>query len=133
MKSAYFLLLYLTFSVPAYAYDDICAVASPLMRSTTTQIEEFSSKHVAQHTFEGSGRVRDVRRGVMGLGYTVYVDCGKSVLVEVPSSSPRASVNLKNGESVSFSGTASGMYRKLSSDRRSTYLLVVLNVNSSVW
>ncbi len=82
MKSAYILLLSLTFSVPAYAYDDICAVASPFMRSTTTQIEEFSSKHVAQHTFEGSGRVRDVRRGVMGLGYTVYVDCGKSVLVE---------------------------------------------------
>jgi len=133
MKYIVSLLLILTCGGPAYSFDDICAAAIPFVASTTIQIDEFSEKRVVQRTFQGSGRVRDVRSGGLASKYSVLVDCGKNVLIEVPTSSPRASTNLQIGESINFSGTANGVYRRWYADRRTTYLLVTFNDNSSIW
>ncbi len=116
-----------------HAADDICAAAGSYVRSTASQIDAFADRRVNQRSFEGSGRVKDVKSGGLASKYTVIVDCGNNVLAEVPTSSSRASDNLQIGESVSFSGTANGIYRRRYVNTHSYYLLVSFNDNSSVW
>jgi hypothetical protein len=133
MKYTLIILLILIWAGPARSFDDICATTSPFVRSTSAQLDEFAEKHVVQRNFEGAGRVRDVKTGRIASKYTVIVDCGKNVLVEIPTSSPRVSTNLQIGEYINFSGMANGVYRRRYAETRINYLLVKFNDNSLIW
>lgn len=133
MKYALIILVILSWAGPALSFDDICATASSFVRSTSAQLEEFAQKRVAQRNFEGTGRVKDVKSGGIASKYTVIVDCGKNILAEIPTSSPRVSTNLQIGEYINFSGMANGVYRRRYAETRINYLLVKFNDNSLIW
>src|SRR6185369_564060 len=93
MKYAIMLLILLVWAGPAQAFEDICTTVTPYVRSTSALLDDFAEKRVVQRNFQGTGRVKDVRSGGIASKYTVIVDCGKNVLIEVPTSSPRVSTN----------------------------------------
>lgn len=125
--------LFVTSIGQAFAYDDICTLAGPAVNYTSVQVDDFSVKNITHRSFQGSGKVRDVRGGVMTSKFTVVVDCGNDVLVDVPTNSPRATSNLQIGDSISFSGLAVGAARRRYINTHAWYLQVSFNDASSVW
>jgi hypothetical protein len=133
MKRTLFILLFaLTCSEQAIAADNICSAAGPIVNSTTAQVDKFADKYT-QRTFDGSGKIRDVKSGGLSSKTTIVVDCGNNVIVEVPTSSPRASNSPQIGEPISFSGKLNSVSRKRYVDSHAWYLMVGLDDNSSVW
>ena len=133
MKHALFILLFvLTFSGQALAWDNICSVAGPIVNYTTAQVDEFGEKN-SQRSFEGSGKIWDVKSGGGASKVTIIIDCGNHVWVEVPTSSPRTSNNLRIGEYINFSGKLNGVRHRRYANNRAWYLRVSFNDNSSVW
>lgn len=125
--------LVLSLAGPAMAWDNICEIVAPLVNGTTAQLDELLDKRLLHRSFQGAGKVRDVKGGGISSKYTVVVDCGNDVLAEIPTSAPRASSNLKVGESVNFSGMLTGLYRRRYVNTHGYYLLTSFNDNSSVW
>jgi hypothetical protein len=125
-------LVALAFTGHAFAADNLCSAAGQLVNSTTSQIDKFADKNT-QRTFDGSGRIRDVKSGGLASKATVVIDCGNNVIVEVPTSSPRAANNPQIGESISFSGKLNSVSRRRYVDSHGWYLMVGLDDNSSVW
>lgn len=126
------LLFALTCTGQALAWDNICSVAGPAVNYTTIQVDNFADKYT-QRSFEGAGVIRDVKSGGLASKFTIIIDCGNNVLIEVPTSSPRASSGLQIGESISFSGKLNSLRRKRYVNTHDWYLLVGLNDNSSIW
>jgi hypothetical protein len=133
MKRTLFTLLFaMTCAGQTLAADNICSMAGPVVNSTTVQVDTFSDKN-NQRTFEGSGKIRDVKSGRLTSKITVVVDCGNDVMVEVPTSSPRVSSSAQIGEPITFSGRLTSVTRKRYVDSHAWYLMVSLDDNSSVW
>lgn len=131
-RSCITLLIALACAGQALAADNICGSAGALVNDTTVQLDKFAEKNDLR-TFDGSGTVRDVKGGGLASKFAVVVDCGNNVLVEVPTSSPRASSGLKRGDSVTFSGKLTGLKRRRYVDTHKWYLMVSLQDNSSVY
>lgn len=133
MKRFVFIPLFaITCTGHAIAADNLCSAAGPLVNGTTAQVDKFADKNT-QRTFDGSGRIRDVKSGGLASKSTVVVDCGNNVIVEVPTSSPRAANNPQIGEAISFSGKLNSVVRRRYVDSHGWYLMVGLDDNSSVW
>jgi hypothetical protein len=127
------LILLLTFACTsqAFAWDNLCSNAGPFVNAPTTKIADFASNNTMRN-YEGSGRVRDILNGTLTSKFRVIVDCGNNVLVTVPTSSSRASNDLKIGDSVSFSGPLTGVDRKRYADNQKWFLMAYLNDDSTV-
>jgi len=124
-------LLVFAFTNQTFAWDNLCSNAGPYVNATTTKIADFASNN-AMRNYEGSGRVRDILSGSLTSTYRVVIDCGNNVLISVPTSSSRASSNLKIGDTVSFSGPLTGIDRKRYVDNQKWFLMAYLNDDSTV-
>jgi hypothetical protein len=133
MKRALITLLsILSLTGQALAWDDICSVAGPIVNSTTVQVDSFADKN-SQRTFEGSGKIKDVKNGGLASKVSVIIDCGNDVLLEVPSSSPKTTSGLQIGETINFSGKLNGVSRRRYVNTHTSYLLINFNDYSTVW
>jgi hypothetical protein len=133
MKHAIRVLMFvLTCTGQAFAWDNICSVAGPLVNATSVQVDAFADKNM-QRSFEGTGKTWDVKSGGAASKVTVVVRCGNNVWVEIPTSSPRATINLQKGESINFSGKLYSVRQKRYPSSGAVYLMVGFEDNASVW
>ena len=56
--------LLLNSAAPAFCLDDICTVAHAALSMTSVQMNEFFDDNIKGWTFEGAGRIYDVRARV---------------------------------------------------------------------
>ncbi len=126
-------LLILLSSIEAFSWDNICNVAGSYVRGTTTQINELSERTLANRQVEGSGKVRDVKSGGLASKFSVIVDCGNDVIVDVPTNAANSAQNLHVGDTINFSGVFNGITRRRYVNNHEYYLYVYLSDYSKVW
>ena len=84
------LLLFILILLPcsnAIAYEDICQAAQLCLKQTSIERDKYFDSYLRNRRVEGSGIVRNVSERHKSTEYSVIVDCGNDVILELISQS----------------------------------------------